>query len=180
MKEIHRIAKKHKLFVIEDASEAHGAVFNSKADITCFSFYKNKIIHAEEGGICTTNKKKYADKMNFYKNMAFTPKHDYFHQEIGYNYRMPDSQAKLALKSLKNVDKELQRRRNVEKELDKKYHAFKMPKRDVVWVYDIKAKLNGNNTRPFFKPLSTFPMFGGKCQSPKALYYSKIGSYIKV
>lgn len=71
MKEILKIAKKHNLYVIEDACEAQGAVYKSKADITCYSFYENKIIHAEEGGICTTNSKKFADKMNYYKNMAF-------------------------------------------------------------------------------------------------------------
>lgn len=181
MKTIHKIARKHKLKVIEDACEAQGAVYKSKADITCYSFYQNKIINAEEGGICTTNKKKYADRMNYLKNMAFGKKHDYFHKEIGFNYRMPDSQAKLALTSLSNIKKELNRRRLAEKELDKLFNGKeKMPKRDVVWVYDVKKKLKGKNTRPFFKPLSSMPMFGGKCKSPKALYYSKIGSYIKV
>lgn len=181
MKEIYRIARKYKLKVIEDACEAQGAVFNSKADITCYSFYANKIIHAEEGGMCTTDNKKLADKMNYLKNMAFSQSHDYFHKEIGFNYRMPNSQALLALKSLSNVHVELHRRREAEKELikaTKEEHL--MPKRDVVWVYDVKTKIKGVNTRPFFKPLSSFPMYGGKCQSPKAEHYSKIGSYIKI
>jgi perosamine synthetase len=71
MKEILKIAKKHKLKVIEDACEVQGAVYKSKADITCYSFYENKIIHAEEGGMCTTDNKQYADRMNYLKNMAF-------------------------------------------------------------------------------------------------------------
>lgn len=179
MKEIIRIAKKHKLKVIEDASEAHGAVFNSKADITCFSLYKNKIIHAEEGGVCTTNSKKYADKINYFKNMAFGKRHDYFHLHIGFNYRMPDSQAKLALQSLKNVNRELARRRAYEAIYS---HIFKgLGKRDVVWVFDyIGRPAEGFNTRPFFKPLSSMPMWGGKCKSPKALHYSKIGNIIVI
>lgn len=179
MKSILEIAKKHKLKVIEDASEAHGAVFNSKADITCFSLFKNKIIHAEEGGVCTTNSKKYADSMNYYKNMAFGKKHDYFHKHIGYNYRMPESQAILALKSLKNVDKELKRRRKMEEKYKKIFDDI--GHRDVVWVYDYIGKpLKGVDTRPFFKPLSSMPMWGGKCTSPNALYYSKIGNIIKI
>ena len=179
MKEILRIAKKHNLKVIEDASEAHGAVFNSKADITCFSLFKNKIIHAEEGGICTTNSKKYADKMNYYKNMTLGKKHDYFHEHVGYNYRMPEGQATLALKSLKNVDKELKRRRKMEEHYKKTIKDF--GKRDVVWVYDYIGKpIKGLDTRPFFKPLSSFPMYGGKCTSPRALHYSKIGNIIKI
>lgn len=181
MKTIHKIAKKHNLKVIEDACEAQGAVFKSKADITCYSFYANKIINAEEGGICTTNNKEYADKINYLKNMAFGEKHDYFHKDLGFNYRMPESQAVLALKSLKNVKKELKRRRQKEKELDKLFpNEIKMPKRDVVWVYDVLTTLKGENTRPFFKPLSSMPVFGGKCKSPVAKFYSEIGSYLKI
>lgn len=182
MKEIMRIARKYKLKVIEDACEAQGAVFNSKADITCYSFYENKIIHAEEGGICTTNNKKYADRMNYLKNMAFDKDHTYYHAEIGYNYRMPNSQAKLALESLKNVNKEIERRRKIEKAFYGKNIL------DAVWVLPfypdtycgIPIFIWEFPTRPFFKPLSTFPMWGGKCQSPKALHYSKIGHYIKL
>jgi dTDP-4-amino-4,6-dideoxygalactose transaminase len=180
MKEILRIARKYKLKVIEDASEAHGAVFNSKADITCYSLFKNKIIHAEEGGVCTTNNKKYAKKIEYLKNMAFGKKHNYFHTDIGYNYRMPESQAVLAIKSLLNVGKELKRRRNFESKLNRIINN-KLPKRDVVWVYDYIGKpIKGYETRPFFKPLSSFPMYGGECTSPKALHYSKIGNIIKI
>lgn len=180
MKEILRIARKYKLKVLEDGCEAQGAIFNSKADITCYSFYQNKIINAEEGGICTTNSKKYADLMNYYKNMCFGKKHNYFHKHIGYNYRMPESQAKLALKSLRNVDMELKRRRKMEKYYDSLVpDEIKMPPRDVVWVYDVRAKVTGSETREFFKPLSSMPMFGGKCKSPKAKYYSQF-SYIKI
>lgn len=184
MKEIHRIAKKYDLYIIEDAAEAQGAVYKSKADITCYSFYENKIIHAEEGGICTTNNKSLADKMNYYKNMCFTPEHDYMHKHIGYNYRMPNAQAILALQSLEFVADKLAIRREWEHNLivlnTQEQFGIEMPHRDVVWVYDyIGAPLSTAQTRPFFKPLSSFPMFGGVCQSPKAEYYSKIGNYLK-
>lgn len=183
MKEILRIAKKHHLKVIEDACEAQGAVFKSKADITCYSFYENKIIHAEEGGMCTTDNKKYADRINYLKNMAFGDKHDYFHEEIGYNYRMANSQALLALKSLKDYPRENRRRREVAK------FFYTTHKLDAIWVLPVFNRTekerdwvirHTDNTRFFFKPLSSFPMYGGKCQSPKALHYSKIGHYIKL
>ncbi len=178
MEEILRIAKKHKLKVIEDACEAQGAVYKSKADITCYSFYENKIIHAEEGGMCTTDKKRYAERIVYLKNMAYGKEHDYFHKEIGYNYRMPNSQAELALYSLKNYPQENKRRRVLEKKF------YRENKLNAVWVlpylkgHEVYRKIY--ETRPFFKPLSTFPIYGGKCQSPKALYYSKIGHYIKI
>ncbi len=171
MKEILRIAKKHKLKVIEDACEAQGAVYKSKADITCYSFYENKIIHAEEGGICTTDKQGYANRINYLKNMAFGPEHDYMHEEIGYNYRMPNSQAKLALKSLKNYPKENKRRRKIEKDF------YGVNKLDAVWVL---PNFTGRGDRLFFKPLSTMPMWGGKCQSPNALFFSRLGKYTRI
>lgn len=179
MDKILKIAKKHHLKVIEDACEAQGAVFESEADITCYSFYENKIIHAEEGGMATTDNKKYANRMNYLKNMCFGEKHDYFHKEIGYNYRMPNSQAQLALKSLFNFPSEYKRRRDLEKKFEKL--IGERPCRDAVWVLDTLRPLPKNVLqRPFFKPLSSFPMWGGKCQSPRALYYSKIGHYIKI
>lgn len=177
MDKILDIAKRHNLKVIEDGCEAQGAIYNSKADITCYSFYINKIINAEEGGICTTDNKDYADLMNYYKNMAFTPEHNYFHNHIGYNYRMPNSQAVLALKSLSEVKENLHKRRVFEQKMIKKY-GDTMPKRDVVWVFDSLLPLDGD-TRPFFKPLSSFPMYGGKCTSPNAEFYSLIGNYKK-
>jgi len=177
MDKIVSIAKEYGLYVIEDAAEAHGAVFNSKAHITCFSLYANKIIHAEEGGICTTNYDIHKERMEYYKNMAFDQNHTFFHHHIGFNYRMAESQAKLAIKSLRNVNKELKRRRKIESNLIKKYGET-MPSRDVVWMFDSKIKLEGD-TRPFFKPLSSMPMWGGKCTSPKALYYSQF-NYLKI
>lgn len=185
MKEILKIAKRHKLKVIEDACEAQGAIYKSEADITCYSFYENKIIHAEEGGMATTDNKKYAERMNYLKNMAFGEKHDYFHEDIGYNYRMANSQAKLALASLKNYPKENARRIKIENELGN----WNWKRRDAIWVIDMvedseknrdKVITGNKNARLFFKPLSTFPMYGGKCQSPKALHYSKIGYYLKI
>lgn len=185
MKEIMRIAKKHNLYVIEDACEAQGAVFRSKADITCYSFYENKIIHAEEGGICTTNNLIFKERMGYFKNMAFSPDHDYYHRAIGYNYRMPNTQASLALRSLDNVDKNLLLRRVREEAFNtlliQERWGEAMPKRDVVWVWDYLGKpIEGMEIREFFKPLSSFPMYGGVCQSPKAEYYSKLGHYIKL
>lgn len=188
MEDILKIAKIHHLKVIEDACEAQGAVYKSKADITCYSFYENKIIHAEEGGICTTDNKKYAERINYLKNMCFSPEHDYFHKEIGYNYRMPNSQAKLALESLHKYPTENLLRRDKEKSYNQiigdKFHSKefkKMPKRDAVWVYDfLGPSTMSSSCRPFFKPLSTFPMYNSNCQSPKALYYSERGHYIKI
>lgn len=59
MNAIMKIAKKHRLFVVEDCAEAHGAEFNGKkvgsfGDVGCFSFFANKVITTGEGGMCVT------------------------------------------------------------------------------------------------------------------------------
>lgn len=181
MHALREVATEAKVALVEDASEAHGAVSNSMADVTCFSLYKNKIIHAEEGGICTTNGDELAAKMRYYKNMCFTEAHDYDHPHVGFNYRMPDSQAALALESLRNVDAELVRRERAAFSLDLLTPPDKrMPSRDVVWVYDTLADVRGENTRPFFKPLSSLAPYGSGPGRPNAAKWSKLGRYIIV
>lgn len=177
MKEIMRIARKYNLYVIEDASEAHGAVKYSEADITCYSFYRNKIIHAEEGGICTTNDKKLYDKMQYLKNMAFGEDHSYYHTSIGFNYRMPDSTALQVLESLSNYSENIKNRRRVEMLFDKYSKKQSVGNRDAVWVYDFLGEVpNHPKARQFFKPLSTMPMWKQEV-GQNALYYSTRGGY---
>lgn len=186
MKAIVNLAKKYKLLVIEDACEAQGAVYKSKADVTCYSFFKNKIINAEEGGIMVTNNKKVYEKAQFLKNMAFDKEHSYHHAEIGFNYRMPESQAILALKSLKEFKKNFAKRKQIETWYDEYVaDAWKMPKRAAVWVYDIKypfkkdviGKIPG--VRHFFRPLSTMPMWKQEV-GINASRFSGIGMYLPV
>lgn len=164
MESILKIARKHGLFVIEDACEAQGAIKASKADITVYSFYRNKIIAAEEGGMLTTNTKIIAEKARYLKNMAFDSDHSYYHHDIGYNYRMPNSQAELALKSLADYPRNAEARRKVEEWYDAEIPDH-LPKRDAVWFYDVVVRNKRILTlypraRDSFKPLSSFPMYG--------------------
>lgn len=185
MKEIIRIARKYNLYVIEDASEAHGAIYKSEADITCYSFYRNKIIHAEEGGICTTDNESLYKKMQYLKNMAFSEDHDYFHTSIGFNYRMPETMAKQALDSLHNYKTNAEDRARVENLFDKHLKHTRKDKRQAVWIYDFlcnnpKEVVNNNKmARYFFKPLSIMPMFKQEV-GQNALYYSQKGAYYLV
>jgi dTDP-4-amino-4,6-dideoxygalactose transaminase len=182
MKAINKIAKKHGLKVIEDACEAQGAK-TGNADITCYSLYKNKIISGEEGGIITTNNKDIYDKLQDLKCMAFGKKHNYYHTEIGYNYRITESSARMALESLRNVKENLKKRKAIADDFDKQIPPeWQMPKRDVVWVYDLlppKGIVFEGDIREFFKPLSTMPMFKQKV-GQKAKYYGDKGIYINV
>jgi dTDP-4-amino-4,6-dideoxygalactose transaminase len=173
MNEIVRIARARRIPVIEDASEAQGAVYRSKADITAYSFYRNKIIPAEEGGIVCTDTKRYADRMQYLKNMAFDKAHSYFHADVGYNYRMPNLEAALALKNLARYPQLEKKRRAIEAAYAK---AFPMPRRDAVWFYElsvppsVRAKILAAvpSARRAFRPLSTLPMYGGRKGEPNA------------
>lgn len=163
---LKRLLKGKNIKLIEDVSEAHGEVYNSKADLSCYSFYKNKIIHAEEGGAVVTNSKKMAETIAYYKNMAFGKKHDYYHRHIGYNYRMPNSQADMALASLKDAKKNIAKRRlvghwyNDELGVPREFDY-----RKAVWFYDAYASKSilkkCSDARDAFKPLSSLPMYGG-------------------
>lgn len=110
LSEVAEICRTKNVPLIEDRAEAPCKSEPLVGVIACYSFYKNKIIHGEEGGMCLTNDVRWANRMNYLKNMAFDTGHTFFHQEIGYNYRMPNAQAKLVIESLAEYDSELNRR----------------------------------------------------------------------
>jgi len=177
---IIKIARRHKVAIIEDACEAQGAVKHSKADVTVYSFFKNKIVHAEEGGMITTNSKCIAQRANYLKNMAFSPEHDYFHKEVGYNYRLADAEARLALESLKHYKANSIKRWRVEAWYSK-FLKKPMQSRDAVWFYEVFVPPTAKKTilkkitraRDSFKPLSSFPMYGSNKGSRVSNYLAQ-------
>lgn len=92
MDPICEIARRHNLIVIEDAAQAHGAEYKGRragslADIACFSFYPGKNLGAYgEGGAVVTDNSEYAAKIKRLRDHGQSQK--YYHDEIGYNYRM--------------------------------------------------------------------------------------------
>jgi len=108
MDEIMEIARKNKLFVIEDAAEAHGSKYKdnmagSFGDISCFSFYGNKIITTGEGGMCLTNDPKINKKMRLLRDHGMTHNNKYWHEIVGFNYRMTNLQAALGCAQLERI-----------------------------------------------------------------------------
>jgi len=109
MNKIKKISKKYNLHIIEDAAEAHGAKIGIKKVGTfglagCFSFYANKTITSGEGGIITTNNKKFYEKLKLYRNLGFT-KPRFVHYIRGFNFRMTGFQAALVNNQLKRIEK---------------------------------------------------------------------------
>lgn len=107
--EIVQICKKWDIPVIEDAAEALGSYYKgssagSYGQISAFSFNGNKIITAGGGGIICSNRIDLIEKAKFLSTTAKNPhKWEYFHSEIGFNYRMPNLNAALVLSQLENL-----------------------------------------------------------------------------
>ena len=195
MDKIMEIAKKHNLRVLEDCCEAQGGMWKNKVvgsfDIGVFSFYSNKILPAEEGGMITTNDMVLYNRAKMLKSMSFTKDHDYYHPEIGFNYRMTNTQAGIANLSLTLANTLQAKRYQIESWYEIHINPkYKMPERNVVWVYDIKHPkadklvkfLNekGITARHGFKPMSMQPMYLGDFKKLKAYKLSKQIMYLPV
>jgi perosamine synthetase len=117
MDAIREIAVKHGLHIVEDAAEAHGAEYKSRkagslGDVGCFSFYANKIITTGEGGMLVTDDFDLAERARWLRAHAFGRggKH-FYHEEIGFGYRMSGLQAALGISQLGRLDLNVERRR---------------------------------------------------------------------
>lgn len=106
--EINSIAKKYNLVVVEDAAQSINAEYNNNksgnlADIACFSLYATKNIMCGEGGMITTNNKKFFENARLFRQHGQDENKRYEYHELGYNYRMMDLQAAIALEQLKRL-----------------------------------------------------------------------------
>ncbi len=110
MQTISNIANKHNLIIIEDACQAHGAEYITSLHETkkvgsqhtaCFSFYPTKNITTGEGGIIVTNDEHIANKARKLITHGSTTR--YYHDHLGYNYRMTDIAAAIGIEQLKKI-----------------------------------------------------------------------------
>lgn len=112
---LQKIAKKHKLFLIEDAAQAHGATLSNKkvgtlGDLTAFSFYPGKNLGAYgDGGAVVTNNKNLYEKLLKLRNHGQVKK--YYHDSLGINSRLDEIQAAVLRVKLKRLD-EWNKKRN--------------------------------------------------------------------
>lgn len=187
MDKILRIARRHNLAVVEDAAEAHGAVYKGKkvgsiGDIGCFSFYANKIVTTGEGGMVTTNSKRLAKIAFALKNHAFSEGRHFWHKYLGYNYRLTNLQAAIGLAQLERFDDLLSKRISNAKyynSLLRDVKGIRLPPqkkevRNVYWMYSILIEdsfgltrdrlrsylaQKGIETRTFFIPIHLQPVY---------------------
>jgi len=187
MEDINKIAKKYNLFVVEDAAEAHGATVNGKkvgglGDAGIFSFYGNKIMTSGEGGMITTNDETLYNKMKLLRDHAMSKTKRYWHEEVGFNYRMTNLQAALGVAQFDRIDELLAKKKEIfdwyEEYLQDvpniKLNIQKEGYKNVYWMICIeiigfnedkrdnlikKLKEKGIDSRPFFYPISDMPMY---------------------
>jgi len=106
MEKIMAIAKKHNLLVIEDACQSHGATFKGKKvgsfGTGTFSLYPTKNITSGEGGMITTNDDAVEEACRVIRNHGMRKR--YYHDEIGYNFRMTDMHAAIGLAQIAKLE----------------------------------------------------------------------------
>ncbi len=189
MDPVLKLARSKEIYVVEDAAEAHAGEYKGRkcgslADISCFSFYGNKIITTGEGGMVLTNDKKLAERCSYFKNLCFpmTGPRDYVHEDLGYNYRMTNVQAAIGLAQLEQIDSLSGARIK-----NAKYYNERLSEvpgittpveedyaKNVYWMYGIlinkeefgisrdelmlRLKEQGIDSRYFFKPLHSQPL----------------------
>lgn len=113
---ITAIAAAHGLHVIEDAAEAHGSAIGSArvgslGTCATFSFYANKNLTTGEGGMVVTDDPALARELRDLRDHAMSATRRYWHDRLGFNYRMTNLQAALGCAQLEQVEGFLARRR---------------------------------------------------------------------
>jgi len=183
---INAFAEAHGLHVIEDAAEAHGArigeqLVGSFGTCGTFSLYANKNLTTGEGGVITTNDDAFAERLRHLRDHAMSKTRRYWHEEMGFNYRMTNLQAALGCAQLRRAEDLIARRSQL---LDwyagalegsgvrlNRRSAWATPSYWMICaevegmdevgrerlMTDLRSR--GVDTRPYFYPMSDMPYF---------------------
>ncbi|WDL95152.1 DegT/DnrJ/EryC1/StrS family aminotransferase [Alicyclobacillus sp. ALC3] len=187
MDPILTIARRHGLFVVEDAAEAIGAQYRGQSvgsigNAAIFSFFGNKIITTGEGGAVTTNDDTIAAKVRLLRDQGMDRAKRYWYPTIGYNYRMTNVQAAIGCAQLERISWHIEQRTRVAKlytEFLNECQDVMLPRerewaKSVSWMFSIVLQFGsevsrdsmqnrlaevGIETRPFFYPMHRLPPY---------------------
>jgi len=186
MEPIMEIASELGLYVIEDAAEAQGAEYRGKqvggiGHVGCFSFFINKVITTGEGGMLVTDDDGIAERARSLKNLGYSGRGKFMHNELAYNFRLTNLQAAVGVAQMRRLNEIVERKRRVAALYsDRLRHVegLRLPveqpwAKNVYWMYGIvleeglpdrdavreRLEALGVETRPFFHPLHLQPVF---------------------
>ncbi|MEI7770627.1 MAG: DegT/DnrJ/EryC1/StrS aminotransferase family protein [Chloroflexales bacterium] len=178
------IAREHGLSVVEDCAEAFGSRIQGQhvgtfGDIATFSFFGNKTITTGEGGMVATNDATLYDRMVRYKGQGLAKHRTYWHDIVGFNYRMTNICAAIGLAQLERADDLIARKLALAAQYDRllaglRVETHRPSRADVLhsyWMYSVLVPDGtrdqliaalaeaGIETRPTFYPVHTMPMY---------------------
>ncbi len=189
MASLTTLAKDHGLFLIEDCAEAFGTLYQGRhvgtfGHIAAYSFFGNKTITTGEGGMVVTNDETLYDRAVHFKGQGLAKKRQYWHDVIGYNYRMTNICAAIGLAQLERADELIAAKRAVAdwyreslSGMPVEFHREVGDVRHSYWMCSILVRdpalreplrnalaAAGIETRPLFYPAHTMPMYATKFQ----------------
>ena len=196
MNAVTAIAGRHGIPVVEDAAEALGSEYDGKragsmGDFATFSFHGTKTMTTGEGGMLVTNRDDLAETITILDNHGRDPKvpRMFWCEKVGFKYRMSNLQAALGCAQMERLDEMVDKRRQIYawyRELtadlpDLAWNVEPEGTRNSYWMStlilgdsqlrardDVIARLEaaGVDARPFFYPVSSFPMFDAAVENP--------------
>jgi len=184
MDQLQSIADKFCLTIVEDATEALGSYYKSKHSgsfglLGCFSYNGNKIITTGGGGMIVTNDESLAKKAKHLTTQAKADPFEYFHDEIGYNYRLVNVLAAMGVAQMEQLPGFIKRKKEIDSFYKSKLNGvaditFQLVSDNVnpnCWLFTFRTKsqkmlldkLNAEQlqSRPFWVPMNQLPMFKG-------------------
>lgn len=189
MDELCAICRENDLFLIEDCAEAIGSEYKGKktgafGDIACFSFFGNKTITTGEGGMILTSDKTLAERARQIKDQGNAKDREYWHDIIGYNFRMTNIHAAIGYAQLENLEKYIDRKIEIGHMYRDQLEGLPLltlePSSEVKHTYWMCSVLlenvedrdplreylkeKGIETRPVFYPIHTMPMYSERFQ----------------
>jgi perosamine synthetase len=184
MDPLRELADRHGFVIIEDAAEAHGAEYKGRpcgglGDISCFSFYANKIITTGEGGMVLTDDDDWAARARAYRNLCFQSGRRFYHEELGENYRMTNLQAALGVAQLDRIEEIVAHKREMAVAYTARLRScevLQLPTelpwaRSTFWMYGVVMRDEARSAEDFARALEergvqTRPFFLGMHQQP--------------
>lgn len=186
MSELVKIANLYNIFLIEDCAEAVGTKINNRrvgtfGDCATFSFFGNKTITTGEGGMVLFRNKSFYEKAKLLRDHGMSKKKKYWHEIVGFNFRMTNLQAAVGVAQMERFDQIIESKQEIfdfyNKKLKNKRGIKKLPANskeifNSSWLFTIildekinrdslihNLKENGIELRPTFSPLSEMPPY---------------------